>query len=333
MADIVEVLFKGGKREAFRNPMEFPFLVGDLAIVEVEKGEHIGHVFHIGLRDKNKGLDEVEHCVLRKAAHEDVKKMEQIHLHEREAMKICKNKVELHGLQMKLVDVEYQFDMKKLTFYFTSDGRVDFRELVKDLASHFRVRIDLRQIGARDETKRLGGLGVCGQQLCCTTFLQRFRPVTTQMARVQNLSLNPQKLSGCCGRLKCCLRYELDMYLQELKRFPYRESVYETERGAGVVEKIDIFSDRIYLRYENGDWEKVPLNEMAKLKCLHEGVAISIEFENGSGDDGEAADTVNDCLKKEDDSSPVNGGEDETDEEGIDQRERFDSDTPFPSEV
>ena len=178
---------------------------------------------------------------------------------------------------MKLVDIEYQFDHRKLTFYFTADGRVDFRELVKDLAGHFRVRIDLRQIGARDETKRMSGYGVCGLKLCCTTFIDCFHPITTQMAKVQNLSLNPQKLSGCCSRLKCCLKYELDQYLEELSKYPTRESVFNTPRGTGMVDKIDIFNECVYLRYQDGEYDRMTTGELASCSCIKEGPPIEYD--------------------------------------------------------
>jgi len=280
----LEVEFKGGRTIECRNPMEFPFKIGDNVIVEVENGEHFGQISYIGLRDKEKNPEEIQYKVIRKASPEDHKKYEDILEKEREAIKICKQKVQNHGLPMKLVDVEYQFDMRKLTFYFTADGRVDFRELVKDLAAHFRVRIELRQIGVRDETKRLGGFGICGQQLCCTTFLNCFNPITTQMAKVQNLSLNPQKLSGLCGRLKCCMRYELDYYLTELKDYPNRESVFKTPRGEGMVEKIDIFTGCVYLKYPSGDWDKYDVKELKCMHCVSQGPPIDFEFPSDNRD-------------------------------------------------
>jgi len=328
MSSIIEIEFKGGRTDDCLNPMEFPFEVGDFVIVEVDNGAHLGRISYVGQRDKEKNPDEIQHKVLRKASREDITTYKDILQKERDAIKVCKQKVVKHGLPMKLVDVEYQFDMKKLTFYFTADGRVDFRELVKDLAAYFRVRIELRQIGVRDETKRLGGLGVCGLQLCCTTFLNCFNPITTQMAKIQNLSLNPQKLSGVCGRLKCCMKYELDFYLHELERYPTQDSVYRTEKGDGTVEKIDIFTDYIYLKYETGEWEKCHAGEFSKLKCIHCAEKPNFEILNAKG--GE-----NDCGKEHPVNIKQTGAP--TESKSV-SKEEADSDreqpeTPFPSDL
>lgn len=330
MKPIVEVEFKGGRNEVCLNPMEFPFKIGDLALVEVDKGEHIGRVSFVGLRDKMKDPNEIQNRVLRKASPDDLRTLEEICLKERESMKICMEKVHAHSLPMKLVDVEYQFDLKKLTFYFTAEGRVDFRELVKDLAGHFRVRIELRQIGVRDETKRLGGFGVCGRQLCCTTFLNCFSPITTQMARVQNLSLNPKKLSGACGRLKCCLKYELDLYMSELKRFPLRESVYLTPKGEAIIEKIDIFTDCIYLKYRTGEWEKLTIDEIEKMECLKEGPPTAF---NGEVKDEEIEKQINEDID-EPWEKKFEGSETESKKEDIQYKDTISprSSTPFPSD-
>ena len=163
---------------------------------------------------------------------------------------------------MKLVDVEYQFDGNKITFYFTAEKRVDFRELVKELASTYRVRIELRQIGVRDEAKRLSGYSVCGRRLCCTTFLKNFEPITTQFAKDQLMPLNPQKLSGVCGRLMCCLNYERDFYLNELKKYPPIDSIISTPKGKGTVEKIDVFREEVIVRFQNNEWEKFKLDQI-----------------------------------------------------------------------
>ena len=287
MQEIIEVEFRGGRKEYYLNPMQFPFQVGDMALVEVEKGEHIGRV--IRLVEKSEILDagEITYSVVRKISGNDMEYLEQLQQREVEAMRICREKAAFFCLPMKLVNVEYQFDMRKLTFYFTADSRVDFRELVKDLAGHFRTRIDLRQIGDRDEAKRFGGYGVCGLKLCCTSFLNEFVPITTMMAKEQNLSLNPQKLSGCCNRLKCCLRFELDFYRQELSKYPRRESVYRTPKGDCTVEKIDIFNKYIYLKYDSGEWEKLEPEKMSNFKLIKEGPSF---FEN---DDEEGAFSFN----------------------------------------
>jgi cell fate regulator YaaT (PSP1 superfamily) len=166
---------------------------------------------------------------------------------------------------MKLVDAEWQFDRKKVTFYFTADHRVDFRQLVRDLARRFRTRVDLRQIGARDEAARIGGIGSCGRELCCSTWLQEFKPVSTQAAKVQNLPLNPVRLSGQCGRLKCCLNYELEQYMTALSGFPTVDTPIETEVGKGTIQKLDIFKEMVWIQYQDGNWEDRPLSEVRDL--------------------------------------------------------------------
>ncbi len=163
---------------------------------------------------------------------------------------------------MKLVDIEYQFDRNKLTFFFTADHRVDFRALVRDLASEYKTRIELRQIGVRDEAKRLGGYGVCGLRLCCASFLQNFEPISTQDARVQGLSLNPSKISGNCGRLLCCLKYEVDYYASVRSKYPEIGEKYKTDKGEGIVERIDVFEDYMVVRHEFGEEEKIAGDEL-----------------------------------------------------------------------
>jgi len=165
---------------------------------------------------------------------------------------------------MKLVDAELQFDNNKITFFFTAEKRVDFRELVKELASTYKTRIELRQIGVRDEARRIGGFGVCGLPLCCARFIHEFEPVSTQLAREQNLSLNPAKISGNCGRLLCCLRYEKELYKRSLPLYPKVGERFQTEKGEGVVEKINIFKEYIVVKHETGEEEKITLTQLRK---------------------------------------------------------------------
>jgi cell fate regulator YaaT (PSP1 superfamily) len=198
---------------------------------------------------------------MRKAIPEDMDQLRINREKEKDASRICREKILKHKLPMKFVDSEYQYDRNRITFYFTADRRVDFRELVKDLASVFRTRIELRQIGVRDEAKRIGGMGSCGLELCCMAWLTQFHRIGTQHARVQNLPLNPLKLSGQCGRLKCCLVFEVENYIESLKRFPPLDSVVATAKGEGRVEKVDIFRDLVYLHYEKDDtWDCLPLS-------------------------------------------------------------------------
>jgi len=166
------------------------------------------------------------------------------------------------NLPMKLVDVEWQFDHKKVTFYFTAEHRVDFRALVRELAKRFRTRVELRQIGARDEAARIGGIGSCGRELCCSTWLQSFQPVSTQSAKIQNLPLNPVRLSGQCGRLKCCLNYELELYMGALKDYPRIDSYVTTKNGKGRVQKINIFKEVVWVQFEDGTWGECALADL-----------------------------------------------------------------------
>ncbi len=265
MYDFIEVVFKGERKQIYANPQQFPFKVGDYVIVEADKGEDLGEVNQVGALLSMKKSDTQLKAILRKTDQEDLAKHEQNREKEKAAFKVCKEKIEKHGLSMKLVDVEYQFDGNKITFYFTAERRVDFRELVKDLAAQYKVRIELRQIGVRDEARRFSGYGICGRKLCCASFLKEFDPITTQCAKEQNLPLNPQKLSGVCGRLMCCLNYELEFYLEASKQFPPLESAIKTEKGTAIVDKIDVFKNEVILKYENEEYEKRPLEEINEL--------------------------------------------------------------------
>jgi cell fate regulator YaaT (PSP1 superfamily) len=262
MSEFIEITFKGERKEGYANPMQFPFRVGDFAIVEADKGEDLGMVNQLNpLPDKIKN-DKPIKKILRRPSAQDLQNFEGNRQKEDDAFIICREKIVKCNLPMKLVDVEYQFDGNKITFYFTAEKRVDFRELVKELAATYRVRIELRQIGVRDEAKRLSGYSVCGRRLCCTTFLKNFEPITTQFAKDQLMPLNPQKLSGVCGRLMCCLNYEREFYLTELKKYPPIDSLISTPKGKGMVEKIDVFKEEIVVRFQNNEWEKYKLNEL-----------------------------------------------------------------------
>lgn len=233
--EIIGVRFKSSGKIYYFDPQGAAFAEGDHVIVETARGVEYGTVA-LG----NKMVTEKEvvlplRPVIRRATEQDDEIYEENKRKEKEAAKICVEKIAEHGLEMKLVDAEYTFDNSKLLFYFTADGRVDFRELVKSLAAIFRTRIELRQIGIRDETKMIGGLGVCGRPFCCKKFLDDFVQVSIKMAKEQNLSLNSQKISGACGRLMCCLRYEHEAYEEALAGLPKVDSVVETPDGRGVV--------------------------------------------------------------------------------------------------
>ncbi len=261
---LARVEFKGNRRLYFSNPMDFALHIGDLVVVQVEKGEDLGRVVHL-LERLPENLSQPQFEVLRRATSKDIATLKEYREREISARQICLEKIAKHALGMKLVDVEYQFDGRKLTFYFTADGRVDFRQLVKDLAACFRTRIELRQIGARDETRRFSGSGPCGRPLCCTNFISEFCPITTQMAKDQNLPLNPSKISGSCGRLKCCLGFEINCYRETLKSLPRWDSRLETVKGPAVVEKLDIFNCLVTLRYPSGETEKLDTAGLIKI--------------------------------------------------------------------
>ena len=262
IVSVFEIEFKGNRRGYFSNPQEFPFEVGDNTVVQVEKGEDLGTVSHVGWK-KGEQEDELPSFQLvRKALPEDLQILQQNREKEKSALTVARQKAREHQLDMKFIGVELQWDGRKITFYFTADGRIDFRELVKDFAATYRTRIDLRQIGARDETRKLDGYGICGRQLCCASWLSEFHPITTQMPRDQSLPLNPSKLSGLCGRLKCCLRYELDTYKEFLEHSPIPDQkVTDPKKGAGTIDKVDVITEQIYVRYEGGETEKLSLEE------------------------------------------------------------------------
>lgn len=255
MYDVVGVRFKKAGKIYYFDPGDFGIQKGDFVIVETIRGVEYGKVV-VGLK-KVEEHDVVLPLkkVLRMADHKDKLIVEENKQSAKEAYEVCCEKVQLHQLDMKLVDVEYTFDRNKVIFYFTADGRVDFRELVKDLAAIFRTRIELRQIGVRDEAKMLGGIGPCGRMLCCSSFLGDFEPVSIKMAKDQNLSLNPTKISGLCGRLMCCLKYENDEYESAKEQMPDVGEIIETPTGVGRVVGLNIL-ERI-LQVEIIDQERV----------------------------------------------------------------------------
>lgn len=281
MSKILEVEFKGGRRAFYSNPQEFPFTIGDLVIVQAENGCDLGRVVNIGALVDQRAGDKEYPLILRKPSKQDLTQYEENQKLEREAFFDCLRRIEEHGLNMKLVDVEYQFDRKKITFYFTAEKRVDFRALVRDLAARHRTRIELRQIGVRDEAKRIGGLGLCGRRLCCEAFLREFEPVVTQFAKEQGLSLNPTKLSGICGRLMCCLLYERELYAEVAKKFPEPGTVLFTPRGKFTLKKIDVFEEQAILQTESGKEEKVTLDDLNRM--LHE-TEVEKKWKDGETD-------------------------------------------------
>ncbi|MFQ6031555.1 MAG: stage 0 sporulation family protein [Candidatus Zixiibacteriota bacterium] len=263
MIELYLVEFRGSRREVFANPNCLSIRPSDYVVVQAERGENLGKVSN-KVQKEAEELEKKPQNILRKATEEDLKKLITNREKEMECFKECQRMITERSLEMKLVDVELQFDNNKLTFFFTAEKRVDFRELVKELAGAYKTRIELRQIGVRDEAKRIGGFGVCGLPLCCSSFLRDFEPISTQLAREQNLSLNPAKISGNCGRLLCCLLYEKELYQKSLPHYPKIGSKFKTEKGEGIVDKINIFKEYIVVKHETGEEEKIGLAEIKK---------------------------------------------------------------------
>ena len=264
MTDVVGVKFKEAGKMYYFSPGDIDVKQGDNVIVETARGIEFGKVTLGKTSVKESTLVAPLKNIIRVATPEDEKKHESNLAKKGEALRICQEKINAHKLEMKLIDVEYTFDNTKVVFYFTADGRVDFRELVKDLASVFRMRIELRQIGVRDEAKMIGGIGNCGRGLCCNTWLTDFEPVSIKMAKVQNLSLNPSKISGICGRLMCCLKYENDIYVQLKKGMPNTGERIKTPDGIAIVQDVNILENLIKTRLvleeaseSNGNEEKL----------------------------------------------------------------------------
>ena len=253
MATVIGVRFKKAGKVYYFDPSGIWPRPGDSVIVETARGMEFGEVV-TGSRSVNDAqIVTPLKKVIRIATEEDIRRAETNESREKEAFRVCQEKIAKHKLDMKLVSVEYTFDSSKIIFYFTANGRVDFRELVKDLASVFKIRIELRQIGVRDEAKMLGGLGSCGRPICCGAFLGDFQPVSIKMAKEQNLSLNPTKISGQCGRLMCCLKYEQDNYDAVLKRVPRVGKDIITPDGVGVITEINVIKERIKVRIRQED--------------------------------------------------------------------------------
>ena len=263
MAVVIGVRFKDVGKVYYFDPGEETLKKGDKVIVETARGIECGEV---AMENRDVAEESIIHPhkkMIRKANEADLKKVEQNEKLEKNAFEICLKKIADHKLEMKLVDVEYTFDNNKILFYFTADGRVDFRELVKDLASVFRTRIELRQIGVRDEAKMLGGLGICGKPFCCSTFLGEFQPVSIKMAKEQGLSLNPVKISGTCGRLMCCLKYEQAAYTDLLKTTPKVGAIVTTPEGKGVVVDQNLLTGMLKVRMDRAP-EAAPMTFHAK---------------------------------------------------------------------
>lgn len=274
MINIVGVRFKKPGKIYFFNPKNLNINKNEYVIVDTSQGEEYGEVVIANREVSDDTITTPLREVIRIANKKDKKIQEENKEKEKEAFAICEEKIKKHKLNMKLVDAEYKFDRSKLLFYFTADGRIDFRELVKELASIFKTRIELRQIGVRDEVKRMGGNGVCGRQLCCCSFLGNFETVSIKMAKEQNISLNPSKISGNCGRLMCCLKYEQEVYEEKLARLPKVGAIVKTEQeGEGTVEGIEILKEKVKIKFKDKDgyfYKKYDAKDIEIIKDVEE---------------------------------------------------------------
>lgn len=275
---IFEVRFKNGRKHFFENINNLSLRIGDVVAVESSPGHDIGTISLAGelvkvqMKKRNVPADSPEiKKIYRLATQKDIDIWQTARERELETQRIGREIIGRLGLEMKLSDVEFQGDNTKATFYYTAEGRVDFRQLIKDLASEFSIRVEMKQVGARQEAARLGGVGSCGRELCCSTWLTDFRKVTTSAARYQQLSLNPSKLAGQCGKLKCCLNFELDTYLDALKPFPKQEVVLQTVNGTAVFVKMDIFKKYLWYTYkdESFKWYRLTLDQVLEIIDLN----------------------------------------------------------------
>ena len=272
MKRIVGVRFKRLGKIYFFDPKWLEVQKGDKVIVDTAQGEEIAEVVVPNRMIEEEKVTEPLKKVLRLASPKDIKHAEECRQKEKEALEICNKKIKEHKLEMTLTDVEYKFDNSKILFYFTADGRVDFRELVKDLAAIYKTRIELRQIGVRDEVKTIGGNGVCGRELCCCSFLSDFETVSIKIAKEQNISLNPSKISGNCGRLMCCLKYEQKVYEEKLKRLPNVGAIVETPDGKGEVDGIETLKEIVKVKIKDGEIFKIKKYEVKDIKVIKDAV-------------------------------------------------------------
>ena len=291
--NIYEVRFKNGRKHFFKNTEKLSISMGDVVAVEGSPGHDIGVVslggelVKVQMKKRKVSIDSEEiKKIYRKASQRDIEIWEKARNRELETQKRGREILGRLGLKMKLSDVEFQGDGNKATFYYTAEARVDFRQLIKDLAGAFSIRVEMKQVGARQEAARLGGVGSCGRELCCSTWLTDFRKVTTSAARYQQLSLNPLKLAGQCGKLKCCLNFELDSYLDALNDFPKQEKILKTESGDAEFVKMDIFKKLIWYTYKENrsKWYKLSLEQVQEIIDLNNKNEVSIPLEDYESD-------------------------------------------------
>lgn len=273
MKEIIGVRFKRPGKIYFFDPKNNKIENGQFVIVETAMGEEYAEVVIPNREIAEEKLENPLKPIIRVATYKDKKHHEENKQKEKEAFKICEEQIKKHKLDMNLTDVEYKFDNSKLLFYFTAEGRIDFRDLVKDLAAIFKTRIELRQIGVRDEVKRIGGNGICGRELCCCSFLGNFETVSIKMAKEQNISLNPSKISGNCGRLMCCLKYEEEAYLEKLSRLPKVGAIVKAEEdGEGVVDSVETLKEKVRVKFKDKEGFYYKKFDMADLKIIKDAV-------------------------------------------------------------
>lgn len=274
MKEIIGVRFKRPGKIYFFDPKKLGIEKGQYVIVETSMGEEYAEVVIANRQIPDNTLENPLKPIIRIATSHDKRHYEENKKKEKEAFSICEENIKKHHLDMKLIDIEYKFDNSKILFYFTADGRIDFRELVKDLASIFRTRIELRQIGVRDEVKRIGGNGVCGRELCCCSFLGNFETVSIKMAKEQNISLNPSKISGNCGRLMCCLKYEQEAYEEKLSRLPKVGAIVKAEEeGEGIVDSIETLKEKVRVKFKDKEgfyYKKFDAKDLKIIKNVEE---------------------------------------------------------------
>ena len=271
MANIIGVRFKRAGKIYFFDPDGKQIERGEHVIVETSMGMEYGEVVIANRQLPQEKIVTPLKKIIRVANKDDAKKNEENKKQEKEAFKVCEKKIKEHDLEMKLLDVEFKFDKSKILFFFTADGRIDFRELVRDLAAIYKTRIELRQVGVRDEVKRLGGNGVCGRELCCCSFLGNFETVSIKMAKEQNVSLNPSKISGNCGRLMCCLQYEQNVYEEKLKKLPKIGAIVKTDDGQGEVCGLETLKEIVKVKFKDGDetfFKKYNANDIKIIKNI-----------------------------------------------------------------
>ncbi len=271
MINVVGIRFKDGGKVYYFDPSDIDLNIDDDVIVETVRGIECGKVAMSKKQLSDDKINQPLKKIIRKATDADIKTIEENRKKEQRAFNVCEQKILQHKLDMKLVNVEYSFDNSKILFYFTADGRVDFRELVKDLAYIFRTRIELRQIGVRDEAKMLGGIGICGRPFCCKTFLGEFQPVSIKMAKEQGMSLNPVKISGTCGRLMCCLKYEQDVYTSLLKVTPKVDAIVDTPDGRGRVIDVNLITGSLTVLLNKAQNAAPHIYDVSEVKLIKDG--------------------------------------------------------------